>query len=238
MSGVALNAAERRKVDRYLDATRASLLFARQLMLVEGVAEAVLIRTLAEQIVFPASRDGDAAHPQNRQKREQFRAVSILPIGGVDFLPYLRLLLHDGRAIADRVVVITDGDQGQGDARRTVIEEEFADHVANQILHVKVGTTTLEAELYALLHNEPVLRSAFAQQHPRSLAKWDAISSDTDGSEERAKAFAAALRNKELDLGKGDFGHVVADLLETSEQVFEVPTYLRQAITAVVLPVA
>jgi putative ATP-dependent endonuclease of OLD family len=86
---VPLPSAERRKIDRYLDATRGALLFARQVILVEGIAEAMLLRTLAEHVVFPPGRDTDSSEgARNRQLREQFRAISVLPIAGVDFVPY------------------------------------------------------------------------------------------------------------------------------------------------------
>jgi putative ATP-dependent endonuclease of OLD family len=234
LADVKLSAAERRKVDRYLDATRAALLFARQLMLVEGVAEALLLRTIAERVMFPESKGESAA---NRKKREQFRAITVLPIGGVDFMPYLRLLLHDHASIVDRVVVVTDGDGGQGGDRKKRIESAFRSQAADGTLRVLVGATTLEAELYALHGNQAILGKAFKTQHPRSLEKWRAIAPETDSTEDRARKFAAALRDKTLDLGKGDFAHVVADLLETTDHSLTVPQYLREAIEGVLLPV-
>ena len=130
--------------------TRASLLFARQVVLVEGIAEALLIRAIAEYVLFPASLDGTDEAPCNRQHREQFRAISVHAIGGVDFVPFLRLLLHDQIAVVDRVVVVTDGDDGAGWRRRAAIGDAFPSQLASGLLSVEVGATTLEAELYAL----------------------------------------------------------------------------------------
>jgi putative ATP-dependent endonuclease of OLD family len=72
---------------------------------------------------WPSARSTPEAHDtqastgsQNHQLRNQSRAITIVPIGGVDFLPFLRLLLHDGLALVDRVVVVTDGDKGAGAA--------------------------------------------------------------------------------------------------------------------------
>src|ERR1035438_6161687 len=109
-----LQVSDRRKIDRYLDATRAALLFARQVILVEGIAEVMLLRVLAEQVVFPASRDDVPGADTNREMREQFRAISIVPVDGVDFLPYLRLLLAGDVPLVDRLVVVTDGDGSGG----------------------------------------------------------------------------------------------------------------------------
>ncbi len=239
LSSMALSAAQRRKVDRYLDATRASLLFARQIVLVEGVAEALLLRTLAEEVVYPITADvgTDAGH-LNRRLREQFRAISVVPIGGVDFMPYLKLLFHDDLALADRVVVVTDGDDGAGEDRRHDLTEAFQGHVDSGCLSIMVGGTTLEAELFAFPANEAVLRQAFETQHPRSLAKWDAIMPQGQGSAaERATAFSAALKAGSLDLGKGDFAQVVAELIVSAadEDQFQVPDYLRGAIRHAVI---
>lgn len=231
----------RRKIDRYLDATRAALLFARQVILVEGIAEALLVRAFSECVLYPRSKDGDDDQgKENRRLREQLRAVSIVAIGGVDFEPYLKLLLaKDQSPIVDRVVVVTDGDNGAGTARRESMVAAFPKSLASGHLSVWVGETTLEAELYAAAGNEDILRTAFSVQHPRSLAKWDALG--TDGPEladekARARAFSKALKDKVLDLGKGDFAHVISDLLMTGDSgSFAVPTYLREAIESVLI---
>jgi putative ATP-dependent endonuclease of OLD family len=241
LAAMVLTPAQRRKVDRYLDATKAGLLFARQIVLVEGVAEALLLRTLAEQIVYPGSADSDTDPGRlNRRLREQFRAISVVPIGGVDFLPYLKLLFHDELALADRVVVVTDGDGGAGEVRRNELTAAFQPHVDSGCLSIMVGGTTLEAELYALPANEGMLRQVFQTQHPRSLNKWDAIMPPGQGTTaERATAFSAALKAGTLDLGKGDFAQVVAELIvaATDTQPFVVPTYLLEAIKrSVIVP--
>jgi hypothetical protein len=67
------------------------------------------------------------------------------------------------------------------------------------------------------------------------LQKWDDLSKDQDPSPlGRATAFSKALKDKELDLGKGDFAHVVSELIVQlpDAQTFDVPGYLSRAITA------
>lgn len=95
---------ERRKVDRYLDVTKAALLFGGRALLVEGIAEALLFPAIAKH---HSLKD----HPE---KLRLFRSAVFIPIDGVDFAPYVKLLLTelDGGRIADRVVVVTDGDKG------------------------------------------------------------------------------------------------------------------------------
>jgi putative ATP-dependent endonuclease of OLD family len=234
LSSLPISDRDQRKIDRYLNTTRASLLFARQVVLVEGIAEALILRTLAEVLVFPKSKDSDSDDGKtNRRMREQFRAITIVPIDGVDFLPYLELLLPDKAPLADKIVVVTDGDSGAGEARKLAIETRFRRDVEEGRLAVAVGGTTLESELFAAVDNESLLRAAFQVQHPKSLKKWDAVCpADIEDPAERAMRFSAALKDKRLDLGKGDFAQLLAQMLESGDGAvhFSVPVYLEQAI--------
>lgn len=101
-----LDPIERRKVDRYLDVTKAALLFGGRVLLVEGIAEALLLPAVAEHHTLKADKD----------RLRLFRSTVFIPIDGVDFSPYATLLLSavNGARIADRVVVMTDGDKATG----------------------------------------------------------------------------------------------------------------------------
>lgn len=103
LASMALDEYERRKVDRYLDVTKAALLFGGRAFLVEGIAEALLLPIIAKYHVLKDDAD----------KLRLFRSAVFVPIDGVDFAPYVTLLLTamDGARIADRVVVVTDGDK-------------------------------------------------------------------------------------------------------------------------------
>lgn len=101
-----LDPIERRKVDRYLDVTKAALLFGGRVLLVEGIAEALLLPAIAEHHTLKSDED----------KLRLFRSAVFIPIDGVDFNPYATLLLSavNGARIADRVVIMTDGDKATG----------------------------------------------------------------------------------------------------------------------------
>lgn len=101
-----LDPIERRKVDRYLDVTKAALLFGGRVLLVEGIAEALLLPAIAEHHTLKSDED----------KLRLFRSAVFIPIDGVDFSPYATLLLSavNGARIADRVVIMTDGDKATG----------------------------------------------------------------------------------------------------------------------------
>ncbi|MGY3038810.1 putative ATP-dependent endonuclease of OLD family [Rhodanobacter sp. TND4EL1] len=121
LANMPLTPLDRRKVDRYLDVTKAALLFGGRALLVEGIAEALLLPAIAKHHTLKN-------HPE---KLRLFRSAVFLPIDGVDFAPYVTLLLTElnGVRIADRVVVMTDGDKGlklEGEDE----EGDFADAAA------------------------------------------------------------------------------------------------------------
>jgi putative ATP-dependent endonuclease of OLD family len=121
LSLMQLDALERRKVDRYLDVTKAALLFGGRVLLVEGIAEALLLPAIAKHHTL-------REHPDQLRL---FRSTVFVPIDGVDFSPYATLLLTtvNGARIADRVVILTDGDKGTGDSDDDDEEELPSDTV-------------------------------------------------------------------------------------------------------------
>ncbi|MFD4220470.1 ATP-dependent nuclease [Streptomyces griseus] len=95
------------KLDRYLDITKSAMLFGTRVILVEGLAEALLVPAFAHLVLDTIADDA-----ARTRAKAVFRGSCIVAVDGVDFTPYLRALLADvgGVRIADRVVVITDQD--------------------------------------------------------------------------------------------------------------------------------
>lgn len=106
LAAMPLTVDEKRKVNQYLDASRSELLFARRAVLVEGIAEAVLLPVLARKRVF----GGDTQ--EHIAARRAFAGVSLINVGSVDFKPYMKLLLTtiDGQRLVDSLCVVTDAD--------------------------------------------------------------------------------------------------------------------------------
>ena len=105
LAALTLNDVERRKVDRYLDVTKSALLFGGRVLLAEGIAEALLLPVIAKKIVLK----------DDLEKLRLFRSAVFVPIDGVDFEPYTKLLLspYEDVRIADLLVILTDGDGGE-----------------------------------------------------------------------------------------------------------------------------
>jgi putative ATP-dependent endonuclease of OLD family len=209
-----------RKVSRYLDVTRSALLFGSRTLLVEGIAEALLLPAIAERHVLRGN-----AHAWQR-----FRGTVLVPIDGVDFAPYVEVLLRPsgGSTVADRVVVVTDADPTVPGNRKADLETQARAWGATAKLSVFTNAVTLEHELFDA-GNQAMLKTAFLALHPQSEALWtDKV--DAVDPTDRAAAFVSLL--KATQTRKGDFAQRVADLIEANEP-FHVPAYLAQAIQKV-----
>lgn len=249
-----LDEAETRKIDRYLTVTRASLLFARRILLVEGIAEAILIPEFARNCIYRKPLDVDADEQRsaidtaaNGRALRQLQSASVVVVDGVDFEPYLKLLLNGDTRRVDKVVVVTDADGAEaGQLRKKKYETQFEDAHESGVLSVEVGEATLEADLFSSLANEEAMKAAFKEVHPNSGHKWDRVSSDAQALEPTARAmrFSRAIRadktkpgGRELDISKGDFAHLVAEILQDEKNPartsFVVPGYLDAAIRAI-----
>lgn len=199
------------------------MLFGNRALLVEGIAESLLLPVLAKRLIFPA--DGESLR--------RFKGAVLVPIDGVDFLPYVEVLLRPyGTArIADRVVVVTDADPSV-EGNRKVELEQFATSVsARACLDVFVNAHTLEHELL-LAGNEAVLKAAFLSIHKRSGNDWMQRIEGV-ATTERPAAFLRLLDDKKTR--KGDLAQAIAARIEAGDP-FVAPQYLRQAIERVAAP--
>jgi putative ATP-dependent endonuclease of the OLD family len=251
LAQIDLNDLERRKIDRYLDVTKAALLFGGRVLLVEGIAEALLLPVIAEHFTLK----------DEPEKLRLFRSAVFVPIDGVDFTPYANLLtrpINEAR-IAERVVVMTDGDdvaaqdvdedddpsadENQptgngasatneemiipGERRKRALDALAMANGASAILVAITSRYSLESELLEA-GNGAILRAAYVSMHPRSGKKWDKAAALA--GDERAKAVGAIFKNAR----KGDFAQMLADLIEKKTYAFVVPAYIEKTIREVV----
>ena len=226
LAALPLDPVERRKVDRYLDVTKSAFLFGGRVLLVEGIAEALLLPVMARKIVLKDDAD----------KLRLFRSAVFVPIDGVDFQPYAKLLLSplDEVRIADRLVVLTDGDGADvpeggvtpGAARKRDLEALVAGLGAADLLDVVINDYSLETELVRA-GNAGTLKDVYLKLHPRSGDKWDAAVGQTDAAQ------ATAVQKLFETTRKGDFAQLVAEEINNGA-VFTVPNYLKLAIETLV----
>lgn len=225
LANLAISKAHLAKVSRFLDATKASLLFARKLMLVEGLAEAILVPSVAKRVLG--------------EEFAKFSGVTVIAVGGVDFEPYLRLLMtrFDGVSILDKLTIVTDRDPNPVDWTVPVDRKANLDAVAAEIgsadrVTVFTSTYTLEADLMAHPLNRPLLKLIYLEQHPQSVAKWELI----EAAVEPEKELHTKLSLDKKLLSKGEFAQSLAGHLQTVEE-FHCPQYLHDSVMNTIEPV-
>ncbi len=206
-------------MDRYLDVTKSALLFGGRVLLVEGIAEALLLPIIAKNHVLKGDQD----------RFRIFRSAVFVPIDGVDFECYLRLLMtpYNDIRIAERVVIITDGDRTDeasgtatpGERRKSAYDDIAKNLGASHIFRAVINTYSLETELVNA-GNNALLREAYLKLHPKSEAKWDAAV--TLSGDQRA----AAVQGLFKDTAKGDFAQLVAESIRSA------PSFHRPGILA------
>lgn len=200
---------------RFLDVTKASLLFARSVILVEGIAEQLLVPALAALIGRPLSRSG----------------VAIINIGGVAFPPFAELFGPD--RLPYRCVIISDGDPPKRSAGVDDDDEDEADPGLSPVaaalaareadnLRVRLAQRTLEWDM-AAAGNWEVLLEALAAVKPGVARRMTAEHATSD-AQQRADALLANVADR-----KGRFAQELVAVLEAGRE-FTVPTYLVEAI--------
>lgn len=232
VSDAGLSDSEERQLQRMLDATKASLYFARGLILVEGISEALLIPQLARRIGIDL-------------RREQ---ISVLPVYGIAFGTFKKLLSVDALAIP--CAIVTDGDpptirvgdwgsdvpEAESDSYATcdrlkLLKQDFPDSSCARVFHSDV---TLEFDLAMGGQNNPdvmthVWETLFARQ-PRTLNR-SLLANARSNPLERALVVWRGICRADPSCGKAEFAHRLSDYLAVNDDVnFEVPPYLRRAI--------
>jgi putative ATP-dependent endonuclease of OLD family len=210
-------------LERYLDATRSTLLFARKVILVEGPAELFLIPALVKQVM---DKDLDRL------------GISIIPIYGVHFDAYIKLFSN--LALPKKCAIIADGDLQPDDLPPTGPDEDEPPEppdlgaLAGDFVGVFQCQTTFER---ALTLPGTLLVLAMAAEEcgaPRSAAKLrrgyqslNGAELDEDARRELLSDLRTTVLNTAKRFGKARFAQVASKHTYLAE---EVPSYIRDAI--------
>lgn len=215
-------------LERYLDATKSSLLFARKVILVEGPAELLLIPALVKKVMgVDLDREG----------------IAVIPIYGVHFDVYAKLFSSTGlpkkcAIVADGDLVPSDADETSADFDLSLDDAPFAkpDLVALENDYVKVfcNRSTFEREVAIgsnLLMFAAAAESLGAPRVAVQLREWLRELFAAGPTTERGKVLANQGRDKVLATakryGKARFAQVAARHVAHAKNV---PLYIRQAV--------
>ncbi len=209
----------KKKLQRFLDTTRAELFFARRILMVEGIAEALLLPVLA-QIAGGNLKDS---------------SVTVLNADGINFNAFIPLFGKSRLSLP--VAILTDGDDrartGTPSATATDLKAKEAE-VPN--LRVEFGEITFEHELARSATLLPFMVEAFQQLRPSLGGELRTRLGDLVTIEDKADAFLDEFLRS--GTSKGEFAQELADLLDESlereggEQLTldSVPEYIRDAL--------
>lgn len=224
-----------KQLHRVLDVSRASLLFAQGVILVEGLSEAILIPTLARILGIDLGQ----------------RAVSVVPMAGVGFASVCSLFGPSRIEIPIAVVTDADPEVEETEGWRTAVPERdpatmkpmksqralsvidrYAD---NPSVLVTVSELTLEYDLAVAgagnaLHIFEAWSSLYATS-PRSLTKDDLES--VTAVEDKALLLWRAICRGSPQHGKTQLAQELAARLERDDAAagsFRVPQYLECAV--------
>lgn len=218
-----LNAKEIADLERYLDATKSGLLYARKVILVEGPAELFLIPALVKQAKkLDIDRHG----------------ISVIPIYGVHFDVYTKLF---GKGmLPKKCAIVTDGDLKPDDANPELEGEDDLPNppdlndLETDCVRVFKCATTFERALTIAGTLEMLASAADDIGAPRAAKKLrkgiKALKADGMTPADR-KAILAPLRdcvlNTAVRFGKARFAQVAARHVD---KVTELPKYVADAI--------
>lgn len=127
-------------LQRFLDATKANLFFARGVLMVEGDAENLLLPVLAEVLDYPLEKYG----------------VSIVNVGSTAFLRYSRIFVRkNGDKIDIPVSVVTDCDVKPYDIDPITKEKKFNEKVnESELVEKEKNKNTQVVRFVVLLHQD------------------------------------------------------------------------------------
>ena len=233
---------------RMLDVTRASMLFARGVVLVEGISEGILLPALARRL----GAGFDLAQA----------SVAVVPMAGVDFATFGKLF-GEG-AIDIPVAIVTDGDPTveypDGEDKWLTAQPKRIDGAIEVCARVKKLLTDFEKNgrvrvCHSVVTLEHDLASAGAEnglalfdawtkcyeRRPRRLARKSVEKAAT--ADERALLLWRAICLGDPAHGKAEVAQALAGVLDEKKddgslvvEKFEVPKYLKDALVHVLPP--
>jgi len=216
-------------IQRYIDATRGEIYFAKGVIFVEGIAEKFLMSRIAELMSINLDQFG----------------ISVCVVNGTDFIPYLKLVSKKGLDIP--YVIVTDGDKskneqngykranailkflGEPNIDKLIRENKFDEaYTSLKDKNIFVGEETLEIDLINSDAGSELL-DTFKQLNPTSQAstieRFQKITNKELVSGVELDWFIQKINQK----GKGRF----AQRLVSNINKISFPLYIKEALSKI-----
>jgi putative ATP-dependent endonuclease of OLD family len=242
-------------VDRWLDVTKSNLLFSKGVILVEGIAEAIVVPELARLVL--------KVRGVGLNTLEDF-GVSVINLNGIYFKHFMQIFCDvEGVPISKSVPIrcagLTDNDPAKSETIEiegkevSVVIKPHVNNIHDGKNHALKLIPEIEKSVYARLYTGKLktfeydmamtgtnLKSMLGlcyEEWPTdgSVKAWFKDSMDVDFTKvtEAVKSdYAHELleRIDSNDMGKGLFAQLLADKISLEGDKFIVPDYIRQAI--------
>jgi putative ATP-dependent endonuclease of OLD family len=239
-TGLAFTPEQKNDLQRYLDVTRAEMLFARGVIFVEGVAEQFLVPAFAAAFM---RKNGKGTSLDDL-------GISVCSVNGTDFGPYRRLLSPIGFAIPN--IIITDGDPRFSKLKNKTLKAGLrrGSHLVYDETELKRVTAFIEQDEEARIAAALPSQGIFVGDNTLELDLLDAFASEMKvtykeltNSDEKIKAFdaaadlagtdgaqAQAMLNRIEAVGKGRFAQRLAGKVMDKNP----PDYILNAIAFII----
>jgi putative ATP-dependent endonuclease of OLD family len=231
-------------VSRWLDVTKSTLLFAKGIILVEGIAEAMLLPVIAKKILDKHNQTsiGKSKLPSSLEEA----GVSVISMNGLYFKHFMQLFCdvngedHQGK-LPVRCAGLTDNDPPK-DSKPTCLKPvEGTNHTLKLVSGInksewaRLFPGKLKTFEYDLAMEDgnmnimlPILKSLDGS-NKKEIQKYETISWGTQEEGEKSEA-AFFLLDQIENIGKGEFSQVLARHLSELNKSFAVPEYIRKAV--------
>jgi len=209
-----LEVKHKKYLERFLDVTKSQLFFAKGVILVEGISEALLLPVFADIIGEKYNFDKNG--------------IEVVNIGGVTFEPFANLFNSDkeNERLNIKCAIITDNDKKDGEIS---LRAKNAKKLAKGQLKVFFAEYTFEYELYAS-DNKTEIMKIYRGFHPNFKIDEE----ENLSLQEQAIIFKDKIKgNKD----KAPFAQELSQQLskdKTLKDEFKVPQYIQDAIKWVV----
>jgi len=219
-TNAALSAEEIADLERYLDATKSNLLFARRVMLVEGPAELFLIPAMVEAVHgIKLEREG----------------ISMVAIYGVHFDVYAKLFRAG--ALEKKCAIVADADLAPSDASEEfdiAIDAPNLDALRGDFVEVFAGATTFERELVSAGTLPMLIEATRSLGAPNITAQLEngyarLVFEDLNAAEQQAllTELGTLVLNTAKRFGKARFAQVAS---RHANRCTTIPQYIQDAL--------
>lgn len=230
-------------ISRWLDVTKSVLLFARGVILVEGIAEAMLLPELAKRVLAEHNKKSDWKLPVSLEEA----GVSVINMNGIYFKHFMQLFCDvDGEDGVERIPVrcagITDNDppkdsmptasnptQGTNRALgllQNINKSVWARLYPGQLKTFEYDLAMEGSNLTLMLY---VAKSLIDTHGPSKAKLEEHANIDWNGEPEQTKRAEASKFLLE-HIEKGEFAQALAECLSNSADTFAIPEYIRLAV--------